>query len=268
MRKVSKRATSQQDRLFGVKRWLLKSQIGRSARELQALVHLQRIQYSSRVLEQNHILCISPYKTGTTFLASCYSNTIASHEPLRYATLRYVNNCKNDLFYRRLRFLGLNLECSGHFSAHAKDLRCDLPPQIKCCCIGRLPSEWVTSVINYWKILHVEGLRYRDYIDSLFWLPIIGESLYEFFCQNDIKKETIVTRLERFYLSYIENAIEIPGMLFIPIEQLVDRLPEIDDLVGASSKPVNAWRRTNKDSYFRYENESCDKHYLRLVEQR
>lgn len=261
----SKKATAQRERFFSLRRYLLRSSAGRSARDLEAIVQLKLIQLTSKVLTKNHVLCISPYKTGTTFLAGCYSKTIASHEPLRYATLRYINDCQKDLFYRRLRFLGLSLECSGHFSAYANEFKRSLPGKVRCICIGRPPSQWITSVINYWKALHEEGFEKADYIDRLFWRPAIGESLYGFFENDELRREKIIAGLERFYLRFVENAIEIPGMVFVPLENLVERLPEIDDMVGVRSKPGKAWRRSNKIGFYNYESEECDRRYQELI---
>ena len=58
--------------------------------------------------------CISPYKTGTTFVNGLFERYCNSaHEPLQYTTLK---NIDNELFLKnRSKFLKLDLECSGFF---------------------------------------------------------------------------------------------------------------------------------------------------------
>lgn len=252
-------------RLFRVKRRLLTSPLGRMLREARALSQVCAVRARSRVLRRSHVLCVSPYKTGTTFLADCYSSSYARHEPLQYMTLRYIRGCTDDLFTRRINYLDVPLECSGHMSCVVDQLVDSMPAGIRCVCLGRKPSQWVTSVINYWKVFYDEGFRRADYLDTLFWQPTIGASLYSFFEGCDRERENLLMRLELFYLQFTKTVLRIPDVLFIHLAELRDRLTEIDDLVGARGNADHAWQRENTSRFFVHRNDACDRQYAALL---
>lgn len=251
--------------MFRAKRRLLQSPLGRALRETRAYAQVCAVRTRSRVLRRRHVLCVSPYKTGTTFLAECYDSSYATHEPLQYMTLRYVHGCSHDLFTQRLNYIGLPLECSGHLSRIVDQFVERAPPGIRCVCVGRTPSEWVTSVVNYWKVFYDEGFQQADYLDTLFWQPALGESLYSFFEGGDRAREKLLMRLERFYLWFTQTALRIPDVIFIPLTELRERLAEIDDLVGARGNADHAWRRENSSRFYVHRNDECDRRYADLV---
>ena len=250
---------------FQFKRFVLQSRVGSMAQELRAKYHSIGIGFQSEELKNKHVLTISPYKTGTTFLANCYKNLGDLHEPLHYLSVKYPRFQSAGGFEQRLNYLNLPLECSGFMCRNIDYFKQFKSSQIQFICLGRYPSKWISSIVNYWKLLNDEGFRKIDYLDCYFWQPILGETIYNFFLKDTNHQETMLKKLEDFYLQFTRDLQEFPALRFIMLENVVEHLSEIDDLVGAKSNSDTAWQRKNKNSYFKHNNSTCDREYELLV---
>ncbi len=250
---------------FQFKRFVLQSRVGSMVQELRAKYHSIGIGFQSEELKNKHVLTISPYKTGTTFLANCYKNLGNLHEPLHYLSVKYPRFQSQGFFEQRLNYLNLPLECSGFMCRNLSYFKQCTSSKLQLICLGRYPSQWITSIINYWKLLNDEGYREADYVDCYFWQPILGETIYNFFLKETRCQEMILKKLEDFYLEFTQDLQAIPAVRFIMLENVVEHLSEIDELVGAKSNSNTAWQRKNKSSYFKHNNSMCDREYDLLV---
>ncbi|GAA4279827.1 hypothetical protein [Gaetbulibacter aestuarii] len=89
--------------LTSIKGKLLQSPLARVSKEVEAALHYLKILSKKGHAIKNHktLYCISPYKTGTTFLAACYDHSISRHEPMQYCTLKHIDKHFDSFFIKR-----------------------------------------------------------------------------------------------------------------------------------------------------------------------
>lgn len=251
-------------RFSQIKRILLKTPLARTLKEIEAQLHsIYMCQSSASVITGNKtVYCISPYKTGTTFLATSYKKDIAKHEPMQYFTLKNIDGDFDVFFLKRMNTLNLKLECSGFLSAYVDELnRNQLTRTLNYICVTRPPSKWIMSVVNYWASL--DDLNY-DYINELFWKQKVGVDLKNFMQKKENEKQLILSRLTDFYFSFTKKASMLPNIMFIDISQLTSYLGVLDEILG--EKHVNAAnRRENSVRVFNYANEEDDNRYKSFI---
>lgn len=139
----------------------------------------------------NTAYCISPYKTGTTYLYELFKNNCkTAHEPLSYTTLLHIDDT---LFLKkRSIFLNLDLECSGFFARRLGLLR-KFAPDAPVLLLSRSPEAWIGSVINYFAQL---GKRISyNYVARQIFDPICGERVEDFYTLPADKKSRLVSNL-------------------------------------------------------------------------
>src|SRR5690554_4116633 len=71
---------------------------------------------ASKSIQYPTIYVVSPYKTGTTYLDSLWSDKISRHEPFHFYSLQCLSENFDEKFKKRSNVLKLRLECSGFLS--------------------------------------------------------------------------------------------------------------------------------------------------------
>ena len=252
-------------KLDKIKSKLLQTPIAKSLKEIEAKLQRIKVLFSrSNSIKNNRTLyCISPYKTGTTFLAYCYDQKISQHEPMHYYTLKNIDNNFDTFFIKRLNALDLKLECSGFLSVYIDQLsKNKITKDLSYVCILRKPSAWINSVLNYWP--NLEYLKF-DYINTYFWENKVGVDLLRFHDKNQKEKEEIIDKLLDFYFNYLKETKKLKNIDYYDLLDLDKNLPKIDEQINEKSVINKSKTRKNKKKPFNYQNPEVDLKYLELI---
>jgi hypothetical protein len=256
------------------KDYLLRTPFAKSLKNIQAKLTLLRMAPLKSDIELKTVYCISPYKTGTTYLASCFSPEISQHEALLHFSLKYLDRDFDSIFIKRMNYLNLKLECSGFFSAYVNELaKNEIAKNLKYICILRPPSSWVTSVINHWH--RPEALAsVFEYSNELFWVKRVGVNLHDFQIGVDTKKnQEIVDKLIQFYFDFTKKTRLLNNVTYIELKELDEKLSYVESIIGEPPTIAKKRRKRKAPSKpFIYKNESIDKEYefltKKLIEER
>lgn len=249
-----------------MKKYLLQTPLASPLKKIEA-----KLQKSALLKHQSHMIssfktvyCISPYKTGTTFLATNFQKKVSAHEPCQYLSLIEFENDFDVFFIKRLNFLNLKLECSGFLSAYVEELVAhDLTKNLNYISIIRDPSSWITSVVNYWSRL--KHLNF-DYIDQLFWQKKVGVSFVRFTEKSDREKRYIIDRAIDFYLTFTQNTFRFANITHVEIQSLEEYAnEELAPSINASVVAGRAFKRQNKKKAFSYSNPEIDYRYRQIL---
>ena len=187
--------------------------------------------------------CISPFKTGTTFVAGLFPQDVSAHEPLAHCTLTHIDNA--DFLRRRKAMLNLRVEASGFFSMIAEEF-VQQNPDDNILFMLRDPAAWIGSALDYGrKIRQQVGFSYGR---KLYWGRIGVPPLNLFYQSSDQEKQTTIDTMLRFWLRTYDVARRHDNCHMIKLEDLDQKIDELEDFFGM--KAVNAdtaWRRVNKD---------------------
>ena len=224
------------------------------------------LQSSSRV-KQRTVYCISPYKTGTTYLSSSFSTDVSRHEPKHYASYKYLNKNFDKYFVRRLNMLNLKLECSGSWSAYVEELsKNDIAKDLDYICIFRSPSSWITSVINYWNKPSMLSF-YFDIPHEHFWQEKVGVNLREFeFDLESKKNQDMIDKLIEFYFDFTEKTSLLNNITYIRLKDVKESIPSVESLINETASREDGWKRANNKKQFTYKNEAIDQRYKDLTD--
>ncbi|WP_350288805.1 hypothetical protein [uncultured Croceitalea sp.] len=255
-----------------VKNFLLGTYFAKILRNIQAWILYARIPPLKSGVERKTVYCISPYKTGTTYLARCFSSEISVHEPLHYLSLKLLNKNFDSFFARRMKHLNLKLECSGAWSAYVNELaQNEIAKDLEYICIIRTPSSWVASVINYW---NTKLKQYKfEFVNELFWKKKVGVDLFEFQFGMDTKKnQEIIDKLIQFYFDFTKNTSLLKNVTYIKLKEIDKNLPYVENLINEISTTSNSYKNKSKEKLFVYENKSIDADYellmVKLIEEK
>lgn len=185
--------------------------------------------------------CVSPYKTGTTYLSGLFAeHHRVAHEPMHYTTLNRVWDV--DFMRRRQSLLDLELECSGFLSRHLTVLR-QVAPDAALLFIARPPDDWISSVVNYSEQL-ARRVRW-NYVARLFFDPICGHPIERFFELDDTAQHQVVSRLLDFWIEVYEAARADARALVVDLRDVDDRLGDIEDhLRLKATRSRRPWQRS------------------------
>lgn len=190
------------------------------------------------------IYVISPYKTGTTYIASLWDDKYAKHEPYHMYSLKYLN--KGDFtkkFRKRQNKLNIQIECSGFLSAWVEKL----PPSNQYIFILRPPISWMQSVLNHF--FSLKDLGY-NYIDECYWKKELGYSLQDTLVEaNQVDLERIVIDLYQLYLKYIHKSLAHPTVRFVEMKDLDDLARKLGKELNVQPNFIKSWKRPSKISY-------------------
>ncbi|NAY91219.1 hypothetical protein GTQ34_04740 [Muricauda sp. JGD-17] len=221
---------------------------------------------NSKILDNRTIYSISPYKTGTTFLAGCFDYSISKHEPIHYASVKKMEEDFDGFFIRRLNSLNLKLESSGFWSAYVDQLaNHHIGKDLTYICILRKPSSWVTSVVNHWYQIK----RYRQnyfWTNELFWKKIVGVDLSNFYEYSEEQQNDIISKMLDFYMSFTKKTGNLKHVHYVWIHDMTNFLPTLEQLMDEKSKPESSKQNKGLVKHFVYENKEIDNEYASLVE--
>lgn len=251
-----------------IHRLIVRTPFHKMALEMNALkVSNGWIKEKNKILGHKTIYSISPYKTGTTFLASSFNSSISKHEPSHHTSVWKLNQDFEGFFIRRLNTLNLKLECSGFLSAHIdKIAKIEILNDLEYICILRKPSSWVTSVINHWQTLK----RHRQYYfwsNELFWKKHIDVDLAFFFESSEKSQKETIEKLLSFYMSFTQKTTLLKNVHYIWIENLKSFLPELGKLINEEVIPEKSKRNKALMHQFKYSNKKIDEIYTKLAQQ-
>ncbi|WP_370391761.1 hypothetical protein [uncultured Winogradskyella sp.] len=250
-----------------IKYALLKTRFARYIRVVEGWILRFKITVSRPSSTVRTVLCISPYKTGTTFIAGLFRKEVAKHEPLHYISYKLLDKDFDKYFQKRMAYLNLKLECSGLWSAYVDDLASNATSKdLDYICVLRSPSSWVTSVINYWNEPFMLDFHF-DIQNEFFWKNKVGVNLREFNFDRESKtNEEIIEKLISFYFDFTEKTKNIRNLTYIHLHDIKKKISCIEDLLGEKANVKNSWKRQNKNKRFIYKNDEIDNRYKVLTD--
>lgn len=220
-----------------IKQFLVKTPLyhlllrSRSIYEYKTIVMFSRLYLK---VEPSTAYCISPYKTGTTYMTGLFKNTCkAAHEPLQYTTLLNMDNV--EFLKKRARYLNLDIECSGFFANRLACLR-EFAPNAPVLFLSRSPEAWIGSVVNYFSKLG-ERVSY-NYVTRMVFDPICEGHIEDFYTSTPMKQAAMVTGLLDYWISVYTEARNDPKTLIVPLEKDDEHIIEIEEFMRHKSHPV------------------------------
>lgn len=249
-----------------IKHYLMKSPFAENIKDIQAKILYAKIPPLKSGIGRKTAYCISPYKTGTTYLASSFDPEISQHEPLHHVSLKYLDKDFEGFFARRMNHLNLKLECSGFWSAYVKELaENDIGKDLEYICILRPPSSWVSSVINHWHKPNKFDFNF-EYTLELFWKIKVGVNIHELQIGKDTEKnQEIINKLIQFYFDFTKKTSLLKNLTYIRLKEMDNSLPLVESLINETSVIKDRWKREGKYKPFVYKNQSVDKEYELLT---
>ncbi len=246
---------------------LLKSRLGRLVRDIESRLIVLKMMFSnSKKANLKTVYCISPYKTGTTYLSSSFKPEISQHEPIHYTSYKVLDRDFDKYFTKRLNYLDLKLECSGSWSAYIEELANNkVAKDLEYICVLRSPSSWITSVINYWNKTNMLKFHF-DIPLEFFWKHKVGVDLRAFDFKEDNKEnQEIIDKLIKFYFDFTEKTKLLKNVTYIDLKDIGESIPKVEELIDEKAAVKDSWKRENKKKQFIYKNDSIDEAYNQLT---
>ncbi|MBV7268008.1 hypothetical protein [Winogradskyella luteola] len=246
---------------------LLKSRLGRLIRDIESRLIVLKMMFSnSKKANRKTVYCISPYKTGTTYLSSSFNPEISQHEPIHYTSYKVLDRDFDKYFAKRLNYLDLKLECSGSWSAYIEEMANNkVAKDLEYICVLRSPSSWITSVINYWNKTNMLKFHF-DIPLEFFWKHKVGVDLRAFDFKKDNKEnQEIIDKLIKFYFDFTEKTKLLKNVTYIDLKDIGDSIPKVEELIDEKAAVKDSWKRENKKKQFIYKNDSIDEAYNQLT---
>lgn len=249
-----------------INKLIVRSPLHKTALQLNAKkIYRKWSKENSKILDNKTIYSISPYKTGTTYLASCFRYAISRHEPIHHASVKKMGEDFDGYFVRRLNSLNLKLEASGFWSAYIDELaNHEIGKDLTYVCVLRKPCSWATSVVNHWYQVKRYGQHYF-WTNELFWKKIVGVDLANFFNYTEEEKLEVVSKLIKFYMSFTEKTGQLKNVHYVWIKDLQSFVPTLEELMGEEARMEQSEKNTGLMKQFVYENKEIDDEYMQLV---
>lgn len=222
---------------------------------------------SSR-LSFNPVIGISPYKTGTTYIESCYDDDIASNDAMQHFTLKHGQENFEAFFLQRFNFLKLKLDCTGFWCGYIKELaNHPIAKDLNYVFVVRKPSDWIKSTVNYYSFENKN--HYFNFINEYFWKGRLGIDIINFHSFNTEKQNEIIDQLNTFYFDVLKNSKLLKNVHYVRLSNIDSVFPVIDDLIDEKANLNKAFKRKTAAQYkkFEYSNEPVDLKYEALLEQ-
>lgn len=215
--------------------------------ELRTLV-VRRLIYNTGPKLTPTVYVISPFKTGTTYLASLWNEKISRHEPFDLYSLKYMPNDFEINFSKRANCLNIKLECSGFLSLYIKKLPLSSGSNgIKYIYVLRKPTDWVKSVMT-----HFDGIKKLgyNYIDLFYWQKLLGYSMNEILLKNDKDASTIlVNDIYKLYFKFLEEVYARDDVYFVELNQLDELAQKLGTDFGIAPNFNRSWQRKSESSF-------------------
>lgn len=210
--------------------------------ELRSWFEYRRVIVSRERSFPKTLYCISPYKTGTTYFSGLFECK-SMHEPLMYTTINYMND--SDFLSKPSGFLSLDLECSGFFADKLPLVR-KFAPNSKVIFLSRHPEAWIGSVVNYFAKLD-DKVSY-NYVARLIFDPICNYPIENFYSLASGQQSHVAKKLVEYWIKVYSSGAEDDHSLLIPLDQLDERLTEVEEFTGLKAKRSgDIWKRENQD---------------------
>ena len=249
---------------MNLKQAVYRSPFAKMAKDLEAQIHYFGLRNQSGQWKgAKTVYCLSPYKSGTTFLASSFDSSVSSHEPMQYLSLKLFEKDFDRYFIPRLNKLNLKLECSPYFSAYIDELaNHEVGRELTYLCILREPTSWVSSVVNFYNRPYARAMTF-EYENELFWKRKVGVDVRNIFRPDGEIKEEELQKIIEFYFRFTENTLQLSNVHYVRLKDMKRALPAIGKLIGAEPDFSKSWKRETKpeEKIFRYTNEDLDKKY-------
>lgn len=226
------------------------------------------IKQNSEALKIKPVIGISPYKTGTTYLESCYDNSVSSNDALHHYSLKYASENFDAFFVQRFNFLNLKLDCTGFWCGYIKELsEHRIAKDLNYIYVIRKPSDWVKSTINYFNFKH-KGL-YFNFINEYFWKQLIGIDVIKFHKFDSTKQSQIIEQLISFYFKVLKDSTLLKNVHYVRLSNIDSIFPVVDHLIDETANLHNAFKRETSDAHrkFEYSNDKADADYEKLLDQ-
>lgn len=208
--------------------WFLRSALHRPFLDTRSAVQAGRVARAGGG-DRPRVLCVSPYRSGTTTASKLFPDLSSSQEPLHYLTLHHLQDWQ--FLQNRRRFLNLDMEASGFFSGVAEELmqRWDTDRFFM---FIRPPQDWVQSLVNFFG---TGGDRYRvPYVDTLFFGRFTGwrPCDYPHMAVND--RQRAVDAWLEFYARVYSAGLAAPNCRVYSLQHLDQQIEDLTAFVGAS----------------------------------
>jgi hypothetical protein len=248
-----------------LKQFIYKTPFIKLAKNIEAgLQYVHYLNQSDQLKGVKTVYCISPYKTGTTFLSSSFDESVARHEPDHYLTLKKLDTNFDKFFIKRMNKLNLKLECSGFWSGYIDQLaNHKIASELDYICILREPSSWISSCINFWTRPYTLGMNF-ELENELFWKPKVGIDIRDYGL-NDKTNQEIIDKLINFYFDFTNRTQKLKNIHYIKLKELENNISIVGDLIGEKPNIAKRWMRKAKDKRFVYKNEELDRKYNQLI---
>jgi hypothetical protein len=249
-----------------VKQMIYKTPLAKFAKDVEAQIQYLGLGQKSDEIQGNRtVYCISPYKTGTTYLSSSFDPKISQHEPYQYLSLRELDRNFDDFFVRRLNKLNLKLECSGFWSAYVDDLaNHPIASELEYLCILRSPSSWVTSVINYWNRAYIHSMNF-EYLNDRFWKPKVGVDIREILDEQNEANPEMLDKLIQFYFDFTLKTQKLRNIHYVKLQELKGVVPTVASMIDETPDFSKTYAREAKIKIYRYANEDLDRTYWEMT---
>lgn len=212
------------------------------------------------------IITISPYKTGTTYIKSCYDDQIASNDALQHYTLKQGSKNFERFFLQRFNFLKLKLDCTGFWCSYIKELAThEIAKDLNYIFVIRSPSAWIKSTINYYSFENKN--HYFNFINEYFWKERIGIDIINYHNFNKEQQNKMIDNLIAFYFEIVKNSTLLKNVTYVRLENIDAIFPIIDSLTNEKFDKQRAFKRETALKYktFNYTNTVLDKDYEVLI---
>lgn len=249
-----------------LKQFIYRTPFAKMAKDAEAMFQYARyINQPLHIKGHKTVYCISPYKTGTTFLATSFDKSVAQHEPDQYLAIKKIDKNFNKFFVQRMNKLNLKLECSGFWSGYIDQLaNHDIAKELDYLCVLREPSSWITSSINFWNRPYTRSM-YFEYECELFWKPKYGLDPRDFYKGSKENQKEIIDKLIKFYFDFTESTLKLKNVHYIKLKDLKGSLNQIGELIGEKPQITNSFMRKAKEKNFVYRDEELDRKYNELI---
>lgn len=212
------------------------------------------------------IITISPYKTGTTYIESCYNDWVASNNALQHLTLKQGVKNFDSFLVQRFNFLRLKLDCTGFWCSYIKELaNHKIAKDLTYIFVIRNPSDWITSTVNYYSFENKN--HYFNFINEYFWKDRIGVDIINYYNFNREQQHKMIEDLASFYFEIIQNSTLLKNVIYVRLENIDAIFPVLDNLMGEKSNKRKSFKRKTALEYktFDYQNSKIDADYELLI---
>ena len=212
--------------------------------DIQTPVVRRRVVRAAERPKAKTAICLSPYKSGTTFFGQIFPDRKVAHEPLHAPTLRMIDD--DAYLDERWDYLGLDLECSGFLSLRAGELMARKPDH-QFIMLARPPMKWAHSVFDYFSTASFQDLRY-NYISAFFFERIGCHDIADYRNFSEAQVTAAYEALLSFWLKTYQSGIDAPNCLVLPLDELEMRADEITQHLGfAPTFQEGTWKRKNRN---------------------